>query len=100
MGQKLHPAHTSFDLPPNNRRSAPMAEAKIPGGGWPRRGSFASLSKEFLLPLSIRISRPFNVGETWNLDYVFRYVDAVADVDDYDFFSGLPIDNLIRKNLT
>lgn len=42
----------------------------------------------------------YNVGDTWNLDYVFRYVDAAAEVDDFDFFTGLPIDNLIRKNLT
>jgi vitamin B12 transporter len=42
----------------------------------------------------------YNVGETWNVDYVFRYVDAAAEIDDFDFFSGLPIDNLIRKNLT
>jgi vitamin B12 transporter len=42
----------------------------------------------------------YNVGDTWNLDYVFRYVDAAAEVDDFYFFTGLPIDNLIRKNLT
>jgi vitamin B12 transporter len=42
----------------------------------------------------------YNVGDTWNLDYVFRYVDAAAQIDDFDFFTGLPIDNLIRKNLT
>ena len=42
----------------------------------------------------------YNLGDVWNLDYVFRYVDAAAEIDDFDFFSGLPIDNLIRKNLT
>jgi len=42
----------------------------------------------------------YNVGDTWNVDYVFRYVDAAAQIDDFDFFTGLPIDNLIRKNLT
>ncbi len=42
----------------------------------------------------------YNVGDTWNVDYVFRYVDAAAEIDDFDFFSGLPIDNLVRKNLT
>jgi vitamin B12 transporter len=42
----------------------------------------------------------YNAGDAWNVDYVFRYVDASAQIDDFDFFSGLPIDNLIRKNLT
>lgn len=42
----------------------------------------------------------YNIGDTWNVDYVFRYIDAAAEVDDFDFFTGLPIDNLIRKNLT
>ncbi len=42
----------------------------------------------------------YNFGDSWNVDYVFRYVDAAAEIDDFDFFSGLPIDNLIRKNLT
>lgn len=42
----------------------------------------------------------YNVGDTWNVDYVFRYVDGAAEVDDFDFLTGLPIDNLIRKNLT
>jgi vitamin B12 transporter len=42
----------------------------------------------------------YNVGDTWNVDYVFRYVDAAAEIDYFDFFTGLPIDNLIRKNLT
>lgn len=34
-----------------------------------------------------------------NVDYVFRYTDSDAEVDDFDFFTGVPIDNLIRKNL-
>ncbi len=42
----------------------------------------------------------YNLGDAWNVDYVFRYVDAAAEVDDFDFFTGLPIDNLIRKNLS
>ena len=42
----------------------------------------------------------YNLGDTWNVDYVFRYIDAAAEIDDFDFFTGLPIDNLIRKNLT
>ncbi len=42
----------------------------------------------------------YNLNEEWNVDYVFRYIDAVAHVDDYDFFLGKPVDNLIRKNLT
>lgn len=42
----------------------------------------------------------YNLGDTWNADYVFRYIDAAAEVDDFDFFTGLPVDNLIRKNLT
>jgi vitamin B12 transporter len=35
-----------------------------------------------------------------NVDYVFRYTDARAEVDDFSFATGLPIDNLIRKNLS
>ena len=42
----------------------------------------------------------YNLGETWNLDYVFRYVDAAAEIDDVPFPGPLPVDNLIRKNLT
>ena len=42
----------------------------------------------------------YNVGDTWNVDYVFRYVDSPPQIDDFDFSTGLPIDNLIRKNLS
>lgn len=42
----------------------------------------------------------YNLGEGMNVDYVFRYVDAAAEIDDFDFFTGLPVDNLIRKNLS
>ncbi len=38
--------------------------------------------------------------EWLNVDYVVRYVDADVAIDDFDFGSGLPIDNLIRRNLT
>lgn len=34
-----------------------------------------------------------------NVDYVFRWTDARVDVDDFSFGLGVPIDNLIRKNL-
>jgi vitamin B12 transporter len=42
----------------------------------------------------------YDLQENWNVDYVFRYTDAAAKIDDFDFFSGLPVDNLLRKNLT
>lgn len=42
----------------------------------------------------------YNLTENWNADYVFRYIDAVAHVDDYSFALSQPVDNLIRKNLT
>jgi len=35
-----------------------------------------------------------------HVDYVFRYSDARAEIDDFDFFSGQPVDNLIRENLS
>jgi vitamin B12 transporter len=35
-----------------------------------------------------------------NVDYVFRYNDVQAEVDDFDFFLGRPVDNLIRQNLS
>ena len=38
--------------------------------------------------------------EDFDVDYVFRYIDVDADVDDYDFFTGRPVDNLIRQNRT
>lgn len=41
----------------------------------------------------------YNVGDAWNIDYVFRYIDSSAAIDDFDFFTGLPVDNLIRKNI-
>jgi len=34
-----------------------------------------------------------------NVDYVFRWTDARTDVDDFSFALGVPVDNLIRKNL-
>jgi vitamin B12 transporter len=42
----------------------------------------------------------YNFGDSWNTDYVFRYIDSTAHVDDFDFATGLPIDNLIRRNLS
>lgn len=42
----------------------------------------------------------WNVTPDLNIDYVFRLTDGLAEVDDFDFFSGLPVDNLIRKNAT
>jgi len=42
----------------------------------------------------------YNLGDTWNVDYVFRYIDAAAEIDDVPFPGPLPVDNLIRKNLT
>ncbi len=41
----------------------------------------------------------YNLGDSWNVDYVFRYIDSTAAIDDFDFFSGVPVDNLIRRNL-
>lgn len=41
----------------------------------------------------------FTPADEVNVDYVFRYTNAKAQVDDFDFFSGLPVDNLIRENL-
>ncbi|MDX1948328.1 MAG: TonB-dependent receptor [Pirellulaceae bacterium] len=42
----------------------------------------------------------YNLGDAWNVDYVFRYMDSSAKVDDAFSFSPpfLPIDNLLRKN--
>ena len=39
-------------------------------------------------------------SDNFDIDYVFRFADATAEVDDFDFFTGLPIDNLIRENLS
>ena len=33
-------------------------------------------------------------------EYIFRYTDAAVDIDDFDFFTGLPFDNFIRQNLS
>jgi vitamin B12 transporter len=41
----------------------------------------------------------FTPSDAVNVDYVFRYTRAAAEVDDFDFGTGLPIDNLIRENL-
>jgi vitamin B12 transporter len=35
-----------------------------------------------------------------DVDYVFRYTDAAAEVDDFSFVTGLPFDNPRRENLT
>jgi vitamin B12 transporter len=35
-----------------------------------------------------------------NVDYVFRWANADAEVDDFDLFVGVPTDNLIRHNLS
>lgn len=42
----------------------------------------------------------WTAGDLLNVDYVIRYVDSDVEIDDYDFGTGLPIDNLIRRNLT
>ncbi len=42
----------------------------------------------------------WNITPDFNIDYVFRMTEGTAEVDDFDFFTGLPIDNLIRKNYT
>lgn len=34
-----------------------------------------------------------------NVDYVFRYQDADAGIDNFDLFTGVPVDNIGRKNL-
>ncbi len=39
-------------------------------------------------------------AEEFEVDYIFRYIDADADVDDFDFITGLPFDNFGRRNLT
>jgi vitamin B12 transporter len=39
-------------------------------------------------------------SELLNVDYVFRYNDIQAEVDDFDFFTNAPVDNLIRQNLS
>jgi vitamin B12 transporter len=41
----------------------------------------------------------YNPSESWNVDYVFRYIDSTASIDDFDFDTGLPVDNFLRKNL-
>ncbi len=38
--------------------------------------------------------------EWLNVDYVFRWADVEAEVDDYDFLTGLPVDNYVRHNLS
>ena len=40
-----------------------------------------------------------HLGEDLHLDYVFRYTEADAEIDDFDFITGLPVDNLGRANL-
>lgn len=42
----------------------------------------------------------WNITPNFNVDYVFRAAEGLAEVDDFDFFTGLPVDNLIRKNFT
>jgi vitamin B12 transporter len=45
----------------------------------------------------------YNLGQSWNVDYVFRYVDAAAELDDQFTFvppDFPPFDNPIKKNLT
>jgi vitamin B12 transporter len=39
-------------------------------------------------------------SELLDVEYIFRWVDASAEVDDVDFLTGLPVDNLHRANLT
>ncbi|HHK40812.1 MAG TPA: TonB-dependent receptor, partial [Planctomycetaceae bacterium] len=39
-------------------------------------------------------------SDALSVDYVVRYVDADVEIDDFDFGTGLPTDNLIRRNLT
>jgi vitamin B12 transporter len=41
-----------------------------------------------------------HLGDDLHLDYVFRYTEADAEIDDFDFVSGLPVDNLGRANLS
>jgi vitamin B12 transporter len=41
-----------------------------------------------------------HLGDDLHLDYVFRYTETVAEIDDFDFVSGLPVDNLGRANLS
>ena len=41
-----------------------------------------------------------HLGEDLQLDYTFRYTEADAEIDDFDFASGLPVDNLVRANLS
>ena len=41
-----------------------------------------------------------HLGADLHLDYVFRYTEADASIDDFDFVSGLPVDNLVRANLS
>lgn len=42
----------------------------------------------------------WNPDETWNVDYMFRYTDARAELDDFSFGLGVPVDNLIRRNIS
>jgi vitamin B12 transporter len=76
------------------------------GGSYFNTGGISSASAR----LGNREQDPFRLGnvsgrvglnptEDWNVDYVFRYIDSSASIDDFDFNTGLPIDNLIRKNL-
>jgi vitamin B12 transporter len=39
-------------------------------------------------------------SEDFDIDYVFRYIDVDARVDDYDYTLGRPVDNLYRENRT
>jgi vitamin B12 transporter len=39
-------------------------------------------------------------SEDFDVDYVFRYIDVDAKVDDYDYAIGHPVDNLYRQNRT
>lgn len=39
-------------------------------------------------------------GDVFSVDYVFRSIDATKGIDDFDFGTGLPIDQLARTNIT
>jgi vitamin B12 transporter len=39
-------------------------------------------------------------SEDFDIDYVFRYMDVDAKVDNYDFTLGRPVDNWVRQNRT
>jgi vitamin B12 transporter len=42
----------------------------------------------------------WNITPDFNVDYVFSMSEGMAEVDDFDIFQTLPVDNLIRKNFT